>query len=68
MFKRFIEVFICGPLFLIFIIINIIFVVSSVVWGPIYYIITGDDPLKEDLVFFWYKQGDDLIHYILKKL
>lgn len=68
MFKRFVEVFICSPIFIICIIFNIIFVVSAAIWGPIYYVFTGSDPLKEDLVFFWYKIGDNLVHYILKKL
>lgn len=68
MFKRFVEVFICAPIFIICIIFNIIFVVSAIIWGPIYYVITGADPLTEDLTFFWYEKGDKLVHYILKKL
>ena len=68
MFKRFVEVFICGPLFIMFIIFDIIFVISGVIWGPIYYIFTGSDPLNEELVFFWYNTGSNLTHYILKKL
>ena len=49
MFKRFVEVFICGPILIMFTIFNIIFVISAAIWGPIYYIFTGSDPLKDEL-------------------
>ena len=38
-------VFIFGPIFIVLSIINVLIWVSSIIWGPIYYIITGNDPL-----------------------
>ena len=67
MFKRFIEVFICGPIFIIGILLNIIFVVSVIIWGPIYYIITGKDPLEEENVLFFYSAADKISFFILKR-
>ena len=67
MFKRFIEVFICGPIFIIGILLNIIFVVSAIIWGPIYYIITGKDPLEEENALFFYSVADKITFFILKR-
>lgn len=66
MFKRFIEVFICGPIFIIGILLNIIFVALAIVWGPIYYIITGKDPLEEETVLLFYSVADKITSFILK--
>lgn len=68
MFKRFIEVFICGPIFIICLLLNIAFVVSSILWGPIYYIITGDDPICEDIMEFFFNVGINITDFIYKKL
>jgi len=67
MFKRFVEVFICGPIFIIGILLNIIFVITAIIWGPIYYIITGKDPLEEENVFFFYSVADKITFFILKR-
>ena len=55
MFKRFIEVFVCGPIFIIGILLNIIIVASTLIWGPIYYIFTGNDPLQEEISLYFCK-------------
>ena len=68
MFKRFIEVFICIPIFIICILLNIVFVASSILWGPIYYIITGNDPLCEDIIVFFYNVGENITDFIDRKL
>ena len=54
MFKRALEVFLLWPVLLILILLNILLVITSVIWGPIYYILTGDDPLREGLIGFEY--------------
>lgn len=43
-FKRAGVVFFCGPVFIIGIILHIVLLVTVIIWGPIYYIITGNDP------------------------
>lgn len=68
MFKRFIEVFICCPIFIICIILNIAFVISALLWGPIYYIITGNDPLCEDISLFFFNVGENITDFIDRKL
>ena len=52
MFKRFLEVFFIWPIILILLILNILLILTAFVWGPIYYIFTGNDPLSEDLMGF----------------
>lgn len=66
MFKRFIEVFICGPIFIIGILLNIIIVASTLIWGPIYYIFTGNDPLQEEISLYFCKLAGDINDFILK--
>lgn len=44
--KRIGVVFIYGPIFLCLICFNMVIWLSSLVWGPFYYIITGRDPLS----------------------
>lgn len=41
-FKRIGVVFFCGPIFIIGI------TITAIIWGPIYYIITGNDPIDVD--------------------
>ena len=53
MFKRFLIVFAWGPMFILFLSINILLVGTSIIWGPIYYIITGNDPINEEIVSFF---------------
>ena len=66
MFKRFIEVFVCGPIFIIGILLNIIIVASTLIWGPIYYIFTGNDPLQEEISLYFCKLARDISDFILK--
>lgn len=68
MFKRFVEVFICIPIFIICLLLNIAFVASSILWGPIYYIITGNDPLREDISLFFFNVGINITDFIYRKL
>lgn len=42
-FKRIGVVFFCGPICIIGFILHIFLVLTAVIWGPIYYIITGND-------------------------
>ena len=53
MFKRFLIVFVWGPMFILFLSIDILLVCTSIIWGPIYYIITGNDPINEEVVDFF---------------
>ena len=47
-FKRIGVVFFCGPVFIIGIILHIVLIFTVIIWGPIYYIITGYDPIDSD--------------------
>ena len=47
-FKRIGVVFFCGPVFIIGFLLHIILVFTAIIWGPIYYIITGNDPIGDD--------------------
>lgn len=47
-FKRTGVVFFCGPVFIIGIILHLVLIVTVIIWGPIYYIITGNDPIDVD--------------------
>jgi hypothetical protein len=47
-FKRIGVVFFCGPVFIIGIILHIVLIFTVIIWGPIYYIITGNDPIAVD--------------------
>jgi hypothetical protein len=42
-FKRIGVVFFCGPVFIIGLVLHIILIFTAIIWGPIYYIITGND-------------------------
>ena len=46
-FKRIGVVFFCGPVFIIGFLLHIILVFTAIIWGPIYYIITGNDPIDD---------------------
>ena len=47
-FKRIGVVFFCGPIFIIGFILHMFLVLTAIIWGPIYYIITGNDPMDGD--------------------
>ena len=47
-FNRIGVVFFCGPVFIIGIILHVILIFTVIIWGPIYYIITGNDPIDSD--------------------
>jgi hypothetical protein len=66
MFKRFIEVFVCGPIFLLAILLNTVLVVTCIIWGPIYYIITGNDPMSEDTINFFFDKADKIKRFIIR--
>ena len=50
-FKRIGVVFFCGPVFIIGIILHLVLIVTVIIWGPIYYIITGNDPIDVDRTY-----------------
>ena len=50
-FKRIGVVFFCGPIFIIGFLLHIILITTAIIWGPIYYIITGNDLIDSDLSF-----------------
>lgn len=47
--RRIGVVFIFGPIFICLGIINIIVWLSTIIWGPFYYIITGEDPISVEI-------------------
>lgn len=59
MIKRARLVFISFPIFILCMILNVIFWMLGIIWCPIYYIITGKDPINEEMAFF-YNLGDNI--------
>jgi len=53
MIKRAGLVFIIFPIFILCMILNVIFWMLGIIWCPIYYIITGKDPINEDMAIFY---------------
>ena len=47
-FNRIGVVFFCGPVFIIGFVLHMILILTAVIWGPIYYIITGNDLTDAD--------------------
>ena len=60
--KRCGVVFILGPIIIISLLFNLVLIISMMFWGPFYYIITGNDPLNIDSLFFL----DDIRNWYLK--
>lgn len=56
--KRCGVVFIFFPLFICCLFINIIIWISTIIWGPFYYIITGNDPLNLKFEFYGERFND----------
>ena len=42
--KRAGVIFILGPIFILSLLLNVLMILTIIVWGPIYYIICGEDP------------------------
>lgn len=59
MIKRAGLVFIIFPIFVLCMILNVIFWMLGIIWCPIYYIITGKDPINEEMAIF-YNLGDNI--------
>lgn len=59
MIKKAGLVFIIFPIFILCMILNVIFWMLGIIWCPIYYIITGKDPINEEMAFF-YNLGDNI--------
>ena len=57
MIRRFGVIFILYPIFVLCYLLHIVFVMTCAIWGPIYYIITGLDPLEQDIIFFFMNIG-----------
>lgn len=53
MIKRAGLVFIIFPIYTLCMILNIIFWMLGIIWCPVYYIITGKDPLNEEMAIFY---------------
>lgn len=45
--KRCGVIFIVGPVFIIGLLLNLFMWSTCIIWGPIYYIITGRDPIDD---------------------
>ena len=65
MIKRAGLVFIIFPIFILCMILNVIFWMLGIIWCPIYYIITGKDPINEEMAFF-YNLGDNIWDWYIK--
>jgi hypothetical protein len=53
MIKRAGLVFVIFPIHFICMILNIAYWIAGIIWCPIYYIITGKDPINEEMAIFW---------------
>ena len=65
MIKRAGLVFIIFPIFILCMILNVVFWMLGIIWCPIYYIITGKDPINEEMAFF-YNLGDNIWDWYIK--
>ena len=68
MIRRFGVIFILYPIFILCYILHILFVMTCAIWGPIYYIITGLDPLEQDIIFFFINVASDFYDWYIEKL
>ena len=50
--KRAGVIFIFAPIFIMGLLLHTFTIVTAIIWGPIWYIITGKDPLSEDTIAF----------------
>ena len=67
MIRRFGIVFILYPVFILCCLLHIVFVMTCAIWGPIYYIITGLDPLEQDIIFFFINIASDFYDWYINK-
>lgn len=67
MIKRAGLVFIVYPIWILLLLFHIILAVTCIIWGPIYYIITGKDPIEEDLVDRFLCIGEDFYNWYIDK-
>ena len=59
--KRLGVVFILYPILILCLVLHVLFILTCVIWGPIYYIITGEDPTDdEDLTIFFITLGESI--------
>lgn len=67
MIRRLFAVLGVLPTMTLGIILNIVWVITSVIWGPIYYIITGEDPITEERFTLFIDISTKISDWILKK-
>ena len=65
--KRLGLVTIVVPFFVLCLVLNIVYIVLSLIWGPIYYIITGNDPWNNEDMPFLFIIGESAIEWYMKK-
>ena len=65
-FKRIGVVFFCGPVFIIGLVLHVILIFIAIIWGPIYYIITGKDPIDDDEWTFPLHLSEKIIDWYYK--
>lgn len=65
--KRLGLVTIIVPFFVLCLVLNIVYIVLSLIWGPIYYIITGNDPWNNENMAFLFIIGESAIEWYMKK-
>jgi len=68
MIRRFGIIFILYPILILCYILHILFVITCAIWGPIYYIITGLDPLEQEIIFFFVNVASDFYNWYIEKL
>lgn len=67
MIKRAGLVFIVYPIWILLFLFHLIFAMTGIIWGPIYYIITGKDPMDEDSIYCFLDIGEEFYDWYIDK-
>lgn len=55
------------PFFILCLVLNIVLVLLSPIWGSVYYIITGNDPWEDENLTFLFDIGESAVEWYMKK-
>ena len=64
--KRTGVIFILGPIWITFMLLQMVIVVLTPAWGIFYYIFTGNDPIEED-IFIFFDISDKFTNWYMNK-
>lgn len=55
------------PFFILCLLLNIVLILSSPIWGSVYYIITGNDPWDDENMTFLVDIGINAVEWYMEK-